>query len=129
MASVLVIDDDDAIRNLVQTVLVGAGHSVRVAADGREGLDQFQGERPDLVITDMVAPGNAREGIETIEAMRARDPTVPIIATSGSGHDEVSEFLDAARNAGTLITLDKPFRMSALVKAVNEVLEQGRLGR
>ncbi|MBI1777298.1 MAG: response regulator [Proteobacteria bacterium] len=120
MASVLVIDDDAAARRLFAQVLSREGHVIRTSADGQLGLEQFKQARPDVVVTDLIMPN--REGIETIRAMRAFDPSVPIIAMSGNTGAKLMNFLKLAKVSGATLTLEKPFRPSELVAAVSKVL-------
>jgi CheY-like chemotaxis protein len=120
MASVLVIDDDAAARRLFTEVLSREGHSVHASADGQLGLQQFKKARPDVVVTDLIMPN--REGIETIRAMRAFDPSVPIIAMSGNAGAKFMNFLKVAKLSGAALTLEKPFTPEKLVAAVTQVL-------
>jgi CheY-like chemotaxis protein len=120
MASVLVIDDDAAARRLFTEVLAREGHSVHASADGQLGLQQFKKARPDVVVTDLIMPN--REGIETIRAMRAFDPSVPIIAMSGNAGAKFMNFLKVAKLSGAALTLEKPFTPEKLVAAVTQVL-------
>ena len=120
MASVLLIDDDPAARRLFTDVLAREGHSVRASPDGQVGLQQFKQARPDVVVTDLIMPN--REGIETIRAMRAFDPSVPIIAISGNAGAKFMNFLKVAKLSGAVLTLEKPFRPEELVGAVNTAL-------
>jgi CheY-like chemotaxis protein len=120
MASVLVIDDDAAARRLFTEVLTREGHKVRSSADGQLGLQQFKEARPDVVVTDLIMPN--REGIETIRAMRAFDPSVPIIAMSGNAGAKFMNFLKVAKLSGAVLTLEKPFTPEKLVAAVSQVL-------
>jgi CheY-like chemotaxis protein len=120
MASVLVIDDDAAARRLYTDVLAREGHEVRTSPDGQVGLQQFKQARPDVVVTDLIMPN--REGIETIRAMRAFDPSVPIIAMSGNAGAKFMNFLKVAKLSGAIMTLEKPFRPEELVDAVKSVL-------
>jgi CheY-like chemotaxis protein len=120
MASVLVIDDDAAARRLFTQVLTREGHQVRASADGQLGLQQFKAARPDVVVTDLIMPN--REGIETIRAMRAFDPSVPIIAMSGNAGAKFMNFLKVAKLSGAALTLEKPFTPEKLVEAVTQVL-------
>ena len=65
---ILVIDDDDDVRELVRTLLTRAGHDVRDAADGRAGLREFFSSPPDLVVLDVTMPG--LDGWETLSRIR-----------------------------------------------------------
>ncbi|MGH2361768.1 MAG: response regulator [bacterium] len=120
MESILLIDDDEALRVALRLALERAGYSVVVARDGREGLQLFRRLPPDLVITDIVMEG--QEGIETIQALRREAPGVKIIAMSGGGSRHDCTFLDAARLLGAQQTLDKPFDPPQLLTAVRAVL-------
>ncbi|SRR5258708_3337739 len=122
MASVLLIDDDPAMRRLLTEVLTREGHTVRASADGQLGLQQFQQARPDVVVTDLIMPN--REGIETIRAMRAIDVSVPIIAISGSAGAKFMDFLKVAKLSGAALTLAKPFKAGELIGAIGKVLGQ-----
>jgi CheY-like chemotaxis protein len=122
MARILVIEDDDMMRDVVTTALTLAGHIVFAAANGAEGVKQFRHEPADLVITDMVMPG--RDGIETVIALRKEYDDVPIIAMSGlSSHSPT--YLQLAERLGARRTLAKPFPVSYLLKAVDEVIAEG----
>jgi len=112
MAAVLVIDDDPRYRDMVRAMLEPSGYDVRSAKDGNDGIESFTVSRPDLVITDMIMP--AVDGIETIQVLRALDPSVPIIAISGGSRS----VLMIARSAGAAATLAKPFDAERLLDAV-----------
>ena len=73
MASVLLIEDEADVRDTLRRAIESGGHVVRCAADGNIGLQSFQENRPDVVVTDIIMPN--REGLETIRAMRAEAPS------------------------------------------------------
>src|SRR5260370_18462125 len=81
MARILVIDDDADMRTLLEHTLQSAGHEVVLAADGREGVQQYRTQPADLVITDLYMP--IQQGLETIIQLRKEYPTVCIIALCG----------------------------------------------
>jgi DNA-binding NtrC family response regulator len=120
--SILLIDDDEALRVALGLALERAGYSVAVAGDGREGLRIFRRLRPALVITDIVMDG--QEGIETIRTLRREAPDVKIIAISGGGSIRTTTYLDAAKCLGAQRTLDKPFDLQRLLTIVRDVLRQ-----
>jgi DNA-binding response OmpR family regulator len=124
MAKVLVIDDDDAMRRMVVRVLVGGGHQVIEAADGRDGMRLFLEQTPDVVVSDIVMPH--RDGIETISGIRAASPATAIIAISGAGRERVGVYLTAAKQLGADAILEKPFRPDELIAAVAHLLETPR---
>ncbi len=121
MARILVIDDDDAFRPMVKQMLEQAGHEVLEAADGKRGVELYQNETPDLVITDLIMP--EQEGIETIIGLIKEDPKAPVIAMSGGGRFTGIDVLGSARKFGAKQTLAKPFKRSELLEVVDEVLK------
>ena len=83
MCTVLVIDDEQPILNLLQLALTRCGYHVETAADGREGIQKFDNEFIDIVITDVCMPG--MDGREVARHVRSsRRKTTPIIAISGT---------------------------------------------
>ncbi len=120
MSKILVIDDDDGQRRLLNRTLTLAKHEVVEAGDGVVGLRRFREERPALVICDIVMP--EKEGIETIRDIRALSPRVPIIAISGGGVDIGLGYLDLAQKLGADSILSKPFRPAELVALVETLL-------
>ena len=85
MAKILIIDDEPYMRELLSRVLMRNGHTVVVAAEGSEGERYFAKDPADLIITDLMMPG--QDGIETITRMRRDRPEVGIIAMSGGLRD------------------------------------------
>ncbi len=116
---VLVVEDDDLIREMMCDILVRAGYEVRSAAHGREGLASFA-EWPDaIVVTDLIMP--EVEGLDLIQQVRETNPDARIIATSGGGSVGGDCYLHLASVLGATSTLQKPFRPQQLLDAVNAV--------
>ena len=120
MTRILVIDDEQAFRQMVRQMLEHAGYEVLEATDGKDGLNVYQAEQPDLVITDLIMP--EQEGIETIIGLRRQNPDVPIIAMSGGGRITATDFLGIARKFGARHILAKPFRRDQLLEAIRDSL-------
>ena len=118
MARILVIDDDPDMRALLEQTLKSAGHEVALAADGRQGVDQYRANPADLVITDLYMPG--QEGLETIIELRKRFPEAAIMAMSGRA--TAATMLSVAQKLGALEILQKPFDTGELLKAVGKAL-------
>ena len=116
MTDILVIDDNPQMRLLMRRMLTAAGHAVVEAADGHEGVTQFQTRPFEVVISDILMP--RKEGIETIKELRALAPTLWIIATSGGGANGNMMFLDFAKALGADIAVPKPFRADQLIAAI-----------
>src|SRR5215471_5662624 len=118
MARILVIEDDERTQTAIRDVLSHGGHVVFVANNGREGLSRYQEHRPDLVITDIFMP--ERNGLDVILELAPCD--AKIIAMSGGGDLDRSDYLDDAMHFGASRSLTKPFTVDALVTAVDETL-------
>jgi CheY-like chemotaxis protein len=120
MQRILLIDDDDAVRAAISLILDQEGYTVIAAEDGYAGLRHVEAASFDLAIVDMFMPG--LDGIETITAIRALTPTLPIIATSGavarnqSGGS--SDVLATATERGAAMVVHKPFRPRELLQAI-----------
>jgi DNA-binding response OmpR family regulator len=118
---ILIIDDDDDLRLIIQEVLRAEGYKVSMAADGDQGI-ALQRTRPaSLLITDIYMPN--REGIETIRDFHEQFPNVPVIAMSGGGRLKSQTGLFIAKELGAAIILRKPFEMSDLLRSVATVLK------
>jgi len=121
MAHVLVIDDDRVVLALVTSILEAHGHQVSTAQDGHAGMKVFSNRHVDLVVTDIVMPG--QEGMATIGAIRRVSPKVPILAMSGSSTmGRYGSYLDAAILLGANATLEKPINIDDLMAAVDRLL-------
>ena len=116
MPSVLVVDDEDQIRQLIRETLEQAGYEVREARDGKEGLDRYRQDASDLVIMDILMPD--QDGLESIMTLRREFPASKVIAiTGGSDMIGILNFLDVAKMLGARRTLQKPFDMKTLLDA------------
>lgn len=120
MPKLLVIDDDEQYRVMVRRMLEAGGHEVFDASNAATGHDLFVGEKPDLVITDILMPGT--DGIELITRFIAERPDVPIIAISGGGKCLPDLYLTSSQYLGATRTLPKPFRRAELLSVVDEIL-------
>ena len=120
MARILVIDDEELIRETIRMKLELSGHVVIEAANGVEGLRALDDGLFDLVVTDIIMP--EQEGIETIRKIRHRDPQVAIIAISGGGRGRNYQFIDIAKKLGANDALSKPFTGSQLLALVETTL-------
>jgi two-component system, response regulator, stage 0 sporulation protein F len=131
MSRILLIDDDDTVRAVIQAMLRSAGHEVAAAADGLEGLDQIRRQPFDLVLCDIFMPG--LDGIATLTELRRLDDNLPIVMmTAGSpraariGRKDNTDYLALARTLGATETIEKPFRVGQLTGLLADVL--GRAG-
>lgn len=130
MANILVVDDETEVAVVIRRVLERAGYAVTVVNDAAAGLAAAAAQEPDIVITDVIMP--QVNGIELIRTLGERHPRVRVIAISGGGSfgplaykpDAISThaYLAAARAAGALEVLTKPFDLQDLLSAVRRVL-------
>jgi DNA-binding NtrC family response regulator len=121
LARILVIDDEESIRNLYRTVLEREGYEVHTAENGVAGLRVVQEHAFDLFITDIFMP--EKSGIETIEELLEISPELKIIAVSGGGieRERVSHLILAQRY-GAVSALVKPVPLKDLRSEVRRLL-------
>jgi CheY-like chemotaxis protein len=123
MAQILVVDDDDMVRQVIVSALTREGYTVAEAANGREAVEQLKLRPADLVITDILMP--ERDGLETIISLSGESRNVPIIAMTGlSSHSAL--YLEMAQTFGALHILEKPFEMAELVRIARKVIAEHR---
>lgn len=120
MSRILIVDDDQQIREMLRLTLERESHTVLEAADGVGAIAAFKTEDVDLVITDIVMP--EKEGIELIMELKGIDPEVRIIAISGGGRINPEDYLKWARRFGVSHTFCKPVDRQELLTAVDELL-------
>lgn len=121
---ILVIDDDDAVRDSLHVILSCAGYDVTTADCGDTGIAEFRTLRPDLVVTDIMMPD--KDGIETIREIRDIDPDAKILAVSGHMRGLSVNFLDTIRHLGADAALAKPFDSDEFLATVEACLEPPR---
>jgi CheY-like chemotaxis protein len=122
MPRILIIEDEDSVREYLVHLLREAGYQVVEAANGKQGLELYRQEPSDLIITDLIMPD--KDGVEVITRLRCDSPAVKIIAMSGGGRIGANSYLHIAKMMGAQGTLEKPFDKDELLKAVRDVLEQ-----
>lgn len=119
MAKILVVDDDDTVRELIRDSLELDGHEVVDAPTGKGIMQTFAISTIDLIITDLVMPD--KSGIDVIMEIRKIHPDIRIIAISGGGGITGRfDYLPIAKLVGAQCILRKPFQMRELRDAVNE---------
>jgi len=120
MIRILLIDDDALARDMLRQMLERAGYDVVEAANGREGLQQYQATAIDLIITDILMPD--QDGLETILELRRLAPEAKIIAISGGGQSGLLDLLPVAAKLGAQRTLWKPLRRLELLAAIRQLV-------
>jgi putative nucleotidyltransferase with HDIG domain len=119
---ILVVDDEEAIREVVSTLLDSQGYQCTVCSNGRVAFDAFRKDSFDLVLSDIVMP--EMDGLKLLSALRGEDPDVPVIMVTAM-HD-ISIALEAIR-AGAYDYILKPFEKDQLHLSVRRALEHRRL--
>lgn len=116
-AKVLVVDDEQTVQQLLVRLLVAAGYEVRTASNGEEALRCLDGERFDLVVTDLVMP--KADGMAVLQTMRERSIDVPVVMITGAPTTESA--MHAVRYRADAY-LTKPVEPDALISAVGRAL-------
>ena len=120
--NILVVDDEEAIREVVSTMLESKGYRCTAVSNGRAAQDEVKKSTPDLVLSDMIMP--EMDGIKLLEWLRQYDPEVPVIMVTAI-HD-ISTALEAIRR-GAYDYILKPFEKDQLYLGVNRALQHRRL--
>jgi CheY-like chemotaxis protein len=120
LARVLIVDDEEADRVVLRTILESGDHEILEANDGDEALETYRGQGIDVVVTDLQMRNV--HGLELITILRDFEPRPGIIAISATGEIQ----LEMARALGATHALTKPIQPDDLLEAVDSVLRQRR---
>jgi len=120
LSRILVIDDDEQVREVLSLMLKHEGYEVLTAANGFDGVNLYKEEGADLVITDILMPGMG--GVQTIMELRLISPEVKVIAISGGDQIAPEYYLRVIKNLGTLHEMKKPINRVELIQAVQGLL-------
>jgi two-component system, NtrC family, nitrogen regulation response regulator NtrX len=123
---VLVVDDEADIRDLVSGVLEDEGYAVRTAADSNAALSAVEDRRPAMVLLDVWLQGSRLDGIQLLQELKRRDPTLPVLMISGHGNLDTAV---AAVREGAIDFIEKPFEAERLIYLVHRATETERLRR
>ena len=120
--TILVIDDEAAIRDSLRMILEYDGYDTLLARSGQEGLERVTRDRPDLVLLDVKMPG--RDGLEILRELRELDELLPVVMISG--HGTVSTAVEATK-LGAFDFLEKPLSSERVRLSLRNALNQRRL--
>jgi two-component system nitrogen regulation response regulator NtrX len=123
---ILIVDDERDIRELVAGVLSDEGFECRTAGDSDSALAALDARRPSLVLLDVWLHGSAMDGLEVLDAIKAREPELPVIIFSGHGNIDTAV---AAISRGAVDFIEKPFEAEKLIHLVSRATETERLRR
>ena len=123
---ILVVDDERDIRDLVAGVLSDEGYECRTAGDSQSALAMVDERRPSLVLLDVWLHGSPMDGLEVLDAIKAREPALPVLIFSGHGNIDTAV---AAVSRGAMDFIEKPFEASKLIHLVERATETERLRR
>jgi len=124
MAKIYVFDDEPSILLMIRKMLEKAGYEVEIALNGKEGMELFKKNVPDLLITDIIMP--EKEGLETIFELRRKYPELKIIAISGGGRISPGGYLPGAKLLGANIVFEKPLDQKEFLQAIASLLDETR---
>jgi len=123
---ILVVDDERDIRELVAGVLADEGYDCRTAGDSTSALRLVDERRPSLVLLDVWLHGSPMDGLEVLDAIKAREPQLPVIIFSGHGNIDTAV---SAVSRGAVDFIEKPFEAERLLLLVSRATETERLRR
>lgn len=123
---ILIVDDERDIRELVAGVLSDEGYECRTAGDSTSALAEIDTRRPSLVLLDVWLHGSPMDGLEVLDAIKAREPELPVIIFSGHGNIDTAV---AAIGRGAVDFIEKPFEAERLLHLVAKATETERLRR
>ncbi len=121
MARILIVEDDDQLRDMLAQLLEGENYEVITSINGEEAMRILALHQVDLIITDIIMP--EKDGVGLIMDLRKDYPNLQIIATSGGArHIDPQDPLHIAKKLGAHYTVTKPFKLNDLLGAVRELL-------
>jgi nitrogen regulation protein NR(I) len=124
LGAILIVDDDNQLRQSFEKLLTEEGYNVHTAASGEAGLDMVRTSVPDLVLIDVRLPG--MNGLETFRAMRELEPKLPVIVMTAFGTTEVA--IEATK-LGAFDYVLKPFEIPDILALIRQALDAGRFMR
>lgn len=126
MADILIVDDEEDIRDLVAEILEDEGHETRRTGCADSTFKEINARQPDLIILDIWLQGSRKDGIEVLKIVKRDNPELPVIIISGHGNVELAV---AAIQQGAYDFIQKPFKTDFLMITVARALEAARLRR
>ncbi len=126
MTSILIVDDERDIRELIGDILRDEGFAVRLAGNSDTCMAEINAEPPALMILDIWLKDSRMDGIDILKTVRRSNPDVPVVIISGHGNIEIAV---AAIKQGAYDFIEKPFNIDQLMVVVTRAMETSRLRR
>ena len=121
---ILVVDDEDDIRDLVTGILEDEGYETRDAANARDALTEVQKRKPALVFLDIWLQGSDRDGLAILDELQKHHKDLPVVMISGHGNVEVAV---SAIQRGAYDYIEKPFKTDRLLQVAERAIEVSKL--
>jgi two-component system response regulator (stage 0 sporulation protein F) len=121
MATILLVEDDDLVKDMLAQVLERGSHKVIRARDGEEAVELLKNTQPDIIVTDIIMP--KKSGITLISEVKNKHPDMEIIAISGGGRLDPTGYLDLSESLGATVSFEKPVDNAALLMAIDLLLQ------
>jgi len=125
-SDILIVDDEEDIRELVAGILQDEGHGARTAGNSDQALESIRQRRPSLVFLDIWLQGSRLDGLQLLDIIKEEHPDLPVVMISGHGNIETAV---AAIKRGAYDFIEKPFKADRLVLVADRALEASRLKR
>ena len=125
-SEILVVDDEEDIRDLISGILRDEGYETRMAGDSESALAAARARRPQLIILDIWLQGSRLDGVQVLDALKREQPDVPVVMISGHGTIETAV---SSIKKGAYDFIEKPFKADRLLHVVERALEAARLKR
>ncbi|MFD2649719.1 sigma-54-dependent transcriptional regulator [Devosia albogilva] len=121
---ILIIDDEDDIRDLIAGILEDEGYETRQAHDADSGLNEIARRRPSLVFLDIWMQGSRLDGLQLLDVFQSQHPDMPVVMISGHGNVETAV---SAIKRGAYDYIEKPFKIDRLLHITQRAMEATRL--
>jgi len=125
-SEILIVDDEEDIRDLIAGILHDEGYTTRVAGDSESALAALRARRPQLLVLDIWLQGSKLDGIELLDVVKREHPDLPVVMISGHGTIETAV---ASIKKGAYDFVEKPFKADRLLHVMERALESARLKR
>lgn len=120
MAGILIVEDENDLREMLKVSLARRKYTVLEASNGKDAIVHFKPAVTDLVITDLIMP--EEDGLKVIMRLREIKPSIKIIAISGGGKAGPASYLNLAKALGADAVYSKPFSVNEMIKKIGELL-------